>query len=165
MLNALGIACPARYQDLGRSKVIVFDLDPDLTRCRRRTGVVGHLSGKTDHPEGHARRTIVVTNGITWPTFLKTHGRDVWSCDFVTVVTPFFQTLYTFVIMHVNVTRHPTKAWVAQHIRDITPCGETAKHLIRANDTTFGLVIAAAAKTCRLKVTYTPIRVTPFMGL
>jgi putative transposase len=60
--------------------------------------------------------------GQSGSTFLKTQGKDIWACDFVPVVTLFFQTLYAFVIVHVgsrravhvNTTAHPTDAWVAQ---------------------------------------------------
>ena len=69
--------------------------------------------------------------GPTWSTFLKTHGQDIWACDFLPVVTPFFQTLYAFVIVHVgwrrvvhiNATVHPTDEWVAQQLREATPFG------------------------------------------
>ena len=44
-------------------------------------------------------------SGQTWSTFLKTHGQDIWACDFVPVVTVFFQTLYAFVIVHVGSRR------------------------------------------------------------
>ena len=102
--------------------------------------------------------------GPTWSTFLKTHGQDIWACDFVPVVTLFFQTLYAFVIVHVgsrrvvhvNATVHPTDEWVAQQLREATPFGETAKHLICDNDTKFGPVFEAAAKTCGLEVIHTP---------
>ena len=43
--------------------------------------------------------------GPTWSTFLKTHGQDIWACDFLPVVTLFFQTLYAFVIVHVGSRR------------------------------------------------------------
>ncbi len=104
------------------------------------------------------------SSGQSWSTFLKTHGQDIWACDFVPVVTLFFQTLYAFVIVHlgsrrvvhVNVTDHPNDAWVAQQLREATPFGETAKHLICDNDTKYGPVFHAAAKTCGLDVIHTP---------
>jgi hypothetical protein len=102
--------------------------------------------------------------GQTWSTFLKTHGQDIWACDFVPVVTLFFQTLYAFVIVqvgsrrvvHVNATAHPTEEWIAQQLRDATPFEETAKHLICDNDTKFGPAFEAAAKTGGLAVIHTP---------
>jgi len=102
--------------------------------------------------------------GPTWSTFLKTHGQDIWACDFLPVVTLFFQTLHAYVIGHVgsrrvvpiNATVHPTDEWVAQQLREATPFGDRAKHLICDNDTKFGPVFEAAAKTCGLKVIHTP---------
>ncbi len=54
--------------------------------------------------------------GQSWSTFLKTHAKDIWACDFVSVVTLFFKTLYAFVIVQHDsrrvvdggVTEHPT---------------------------------------------------------
>jgi putative transposase len=85
----------------------------------------------------------------------------------VPVVTLFFQTLYAFVIVHVgsrrvvhvNVTNYPSDAWIAQQLRDTTPFGEKAKHLICDNDTKFGPAFYAAAKTCGLKIIHTPYEV------
>jgi hypothetical protein len=45
-------------------------------------------------------------SGQSWSTFLKTHGRDIWACDFVPVVTLFFKTLHAFVIVH-----HEGRPW------------------------------------------------------
>ena len=80
----------------------------------------------------------------TWKK--KTQGQDIWAGDFVPVVTLFFQTLYAFVIVHlesrqvvhVNATAHPTDAWVAQQLREATPFGEKAKHVIGDHDTKYG---------------------------
>jgi hypothetical protein len=90
--------------------------------------------------------------------------RDIWACDFVPVVTLFFQTVYAFVIIHrgsrrlvhVNATNQPTDAWVAQQLREATPFGEQAKHLICDNDTKYGPAVHDAAKPCGLDVIHTP---------
>ena len=66
--------------------------------------------------------------GQSWSTFLKTHGKDIWACDFVPVVTLLFRTLHAFVIVHhasrrvvhVGVTDHPTDEWITQQVRDAT---------------------------------------------
>jgi transposase InsO family protein len=72
--------------------------------------------------------------GQPWRTFLHNHASQVWACDFFTVVTVRFQTLYAFVvislerrgIVHVGVTAHPTGVWVAQRmveaVGDAPPC-------------------------------------------
>jgi putative transposase len=62
--------------------------------------------------------------GQSWSTFLRNHASQIWACDFFTVVTVHFQTLYAFVvtsldrreIVHVGVTAHPTGVWVAQRM-------------------------------------------------
>jgi putative transposase len=41
-------------------------------------------------------------------------------------------------------------------LRNATPFGETAKHLICDSDTKFGPAVKAAAKTCGLEVIHTP---------
>src|SRR6266705_1417847 len=64
-------------------------------------------------------------SGQSWSTFLKTHGKDIWACDFVPVVTLFFKTIYAFVIVHhesrrvvhVGVTDRPTDEWITQQVR------------------------------------------------
>ena len=64
----------------------------------------------------------------TWRTFLRNHGKAVWSCDSLPQHTAFFAVAYIFVIMeigsrrivHVNVTSNPTLPWVKQQIREAT---------------------------------------------
>src|SRR5258708_37074141 len=68
--------------------------------------------------------------GRCWRTFLRNHASQIWACDFFTVVTVHFQTLYAFVvislerraIVHVGVTAPPMGAWVAQ--RMVEPAGD-----------------------------------------
>ena len=65
----------------------------------------------------------------TGSTFLKTHGKDIWACDFTPVIDLVFRHLYVFFIIelhsrrvvHFNITRHPTQFWVAQQLREATP--------------------------------------------
>jgi len=55
-----------------------------------------------------------------WSAFLANHREAIVSCDFFTVPTLTFQLLSCFfviehrrrMILHVNVTREPTPAWV-----------------------------------------------------
>jgi hypothetical protein len=54
--------------------------------------------------------------GQTWSTFLTAQGQDIWTWDFLPVVTLFFQTLNALVIVyvgsrrvaHINPTNQPT---------------------------------------------------------
>ncbi len=57
----------------------------------------------------------------TWRTFLDNHVRDIVAVDFFTVPTATFRILFCFVILrhhrrmvvHFNVTAHPTAQWTA----------------------------------------------------
>ena len=67
--------------------------------------------------------------GQTWEVFLRNHAADIWACDFLQLYDAWFRPLFAFVIIrhrtrevvHVNVTRFPTDAWVAQQLREATP--------------------------------------------
>ena len=84
-------------------------------------------------------------DSMTWRTFLKNQADAIWMCDFCVQQTVRFKALYVFVIMelgsrkvvHVNVTQHPTLAWVKQQFRDATFDGEP-KFVIHDNDGIFG---------------------------
>ena len=60
--------------------------------------------------------------------------------------TPGSRPIYAFFIVahgtrevvHVNVTRSPTDAWVAQQLREATPYDSAPRFLIRDNDGKFG---------------------------
>ena len=81
----------------------------------------------------------------SWRTFLKNQADAIWMCDFCVQHTVRFTALYIFVIMelgnrrvvHINVTEHPTLAWVKQQVRDATFDTEP-KFLIHDNDGIFG---------------------------
>jgi putative transposase len=102
----------------------------------------------------------------TWSTFLKTHAKDIWACDFVPVIDLVFRNLYAFFIIeihsrrvvHFNVTRHPTQLWVAQQLREATPDHQKPKYIIRDNDGKFGSAFDAVAKQSGIEVIRTPIQ-------
>ena len=62
----------------------------------------------------------------SWIPFLKSHGKRVFACDFLTVETAFLKRLYVFAIMDTKtrkivsavVTRNPTAAWLEQVFRN-----------------------------------------------
>ena len=84
-------------------------------------------------------------DSMTWRTFLKNQADAIWTCDFCVQYTVKFTALYIFFIMelgsrkvvHINVTEHPTLAWVKQQIREAT-FEEQPKFLIHDNDGIFG---------------------------
>ena len=81
----------------------------------------------------------------SWRTFLKNQADAIWMCDFCVQQTVRFKALYIFVIMElgtrrvvqINVTRHPTQAWVRQQVRDATFYG-APKFLVHDNDGMYG---------------------------
>ena len=101
-----------------------------------------------------------------WSTFLKNHGREIWSCDYFGVTDIFFRQLFAFVIVeldtrrivHIGVTRHSTDNWTARQLREVTPFGEQPKYLIRDNDHKFGPVFERVAQDTGIQILKTPIK-------
>ena len=73
-----------------------------------------------------------------WATFLHNHREVIAGMDFFTVPTLTFDVLYCFFviahdrrqILHCNVTRHPSSAWVVQQLRDAFPYDSAPGYLI-----------------------------------
>ena len=105
-------------------------------------------------------------HGQTWGTFLRNHTHDIWACDFLQLYDAWFRPIYAFFIVahgtrevvHVNVTRSPTDAWVAQQLREATPYDSARRFLIRDNDGKFGRDFAAAATSADIDVVPIPPR-------
>ena len=105
-------------------------------------------------------------HGQTWGTFLRNHTHDIWACDVLQLYDAWFRPIYAFLIVahgtrevvHVNVTRSPTDAWVAQQLREATPYDSAPRFLIRDNDGKFGRDFAAAATSADIDVVPIPPR-------
>jgi transposase InsO family protein len=73
-----------------------------------------------------------------WTAFLNNYREVITAMDFFTVPTRTFGVLYCFfviahdrrLILHCNVTEHPTSAWVIQQLREAFPYDSAPKHLI-----------------------------------
>ncbi len=83
----------------------------------------------------------------TWRTFLANHMSVAAACDFFVVPTLIFKPLYCFVVLshdrrmivHVNVTRHPTDEWTAQQIVEAFPGdGSEPRYIHRDRDSIYG---------------------------
>jgi putative transposase len=82
----------------------------------------------------------------TWRTFLANHLLDLVSIDFFTVPTARFRVLFVLVVLahhrrlvvHFNVTEHPTAAWTAQQIVDAFPDESAPAYLLRDRDRVYG---------------------------
>ena len=82
-----------------------------------------------------------------WRTFLQNHLGVTAACDFFTVPTLTFKTLYCFVvlshdrrrILHVGVTQHPTEEWTVRQVLEAFPGdGSEPRYLIRDRDAIYG---------------------------
>lgn len=73
-----------------------------------------------------------------WAAFLSNHREAIAAMDFFTVPTLTFGVLYCFFviahdrrrILHCNVTKHPTSAWVIQQLREAFPYDSAPGYLI-----------------------------------
>ena len=73
-----------------------------------------------------------------WATFLSNHREVIAAMDFFTVPTLTFGVFYGFFViahdrrrvLHFNVTRHPTSAWIIQQLREAFPYDSAPKYLI-----------------------------------
>jgi hypothetical protein len=104
--------------------------------------------------------------GQTWSTFLRTHAKGIWACDFLRAQDVFFRPLFAFFvselgsrrIAHIGVTRSPTDGWVAQQLRGATPFGVAPRYLIRDNDAKYGSRFEAVATRTGVEVLRTPLK-------
>ena len=102
----------------------------------------------------------------SWRTFLANHRPDIWAADLFTVQTLAFKTLYVLLfithgrreLVHVNVTAHPTAAWVWRQLIEATPWGRTPRYLLRDRDAVYGGDFVPRARRLGVKTLLSPIR-------
>jgi transposase InsO family protein len=91
--------------------------------------------------------------------FLSNHREAIAAMDFFTVPTLTFGVLYCFFIighdrrrvLHFNVTRHPTSAWVAQQLRNAFPYDTAPKYLVHDRDAIFNAEVVETMKAIGIK--------------
>ena len=101
----------------------------------------------------------------TWRTFLANHAHAIWAADLLTVQTLTFRTLYVLLFVthgrrelgHLNVTAHPTAAWVWRQLIEATPWGRQPKYLVRDRDAVYGGAFRARAKRQGMETVLTPV--------
>jgi transposase InsO family protein len=94
-----------------------------------------------------------------WTTFLANHREVITAMDFFTVPTLTFGLIYCFFViahgrrqvLHFNVIRHPTSAWVSQQLREAFPYDSAPRYLIFDRDATFNTEVLETAKTLGVK--------------
>jgi hypothetical protein len=91
----------------------------------------------------------------TWRSFLADHADCLASVDFFVVPTVTFKLLYGFLVLrhdrrllvHFNVTAHPTADWVARQIKEAFPFDEAPRYLIRDRDGAYGPCMGESLKS------------------
>lgn len=121
-----------------------------------------HVSKRTI--QRHLRAPRPSGDGKSWRTFLQNH--TVWACDFLQLHDLCFRPIFAFFIVdvntkrvvHVGVTRSPTRTWVAQQLRNSTPFGQGPEFIIRDRDSKFGADFDRAARGAGTRVLKCPVR-------
>ena len=101
-----------------------------------------------------------------WSTFVANHAKAIVACDFLTVVTATFKSLYVFVIiehgtrklLHIHVTDHPTAAWTQQQLREAIASDHGYRFLIHDRDCIFSSQLDQSIANMGLRVLKTPYR-------
>jgi transposase InsO family protein len=101
-----------------------------------------------------------------WLTFVRNHADVLVACDFFTVVTVAFRTLYVFVILelgsrrilHHNVTRHPTAEWTLQQFREALPDAHPYRFVLHDRDSIFSRDLDKQVAAMGVRVLRTPVR-------
>jgi len=100
-----------------------------------------------------------------WLSFLRNHREAIAAMDFFSVPTVTFGVLYGFFIiahdrrriLHYNVTRHPTSAWIVQQLREAFPYEPATQFLILDHDSKYGTEVSAAIRSMNIKAVRTAI--------
>src|SRR5215475_11270675 len=100
-----------------------------------------------------------------WLTFLRNHREVLAAMDFFSVPTITFGVLYCFFvlghdrrrILHFNVTRHPTSAWIGQQLRETFPYESPAKFLLLDHDAKYGTEVPVAIRTMGIRAVRTAV--------
>jgi putative transposase len=90
-----------------------------------------------------------------WSTFLNNHREVIAAMDFFTVPTLTFGLLHCFFviahdrrrIIHCNVTRHPSSAWISQQLREAFPYDSTPRYLIFDRAANFNEEVISTVKS------------------
>lgn len=90
----------------------------------------------------HRRPRTSRPPSLAWRSFLRNELAGIWAADLLVVQTLTFKTLYVLFFIqhqrrqpvHLNVTAHPTVAWVWQQLLNATPDGRQPQYLLHDRD-------------------------------
>jgi len=102
----------------------------------------------------------------SWRTFLANHAHAIWAADLFVVQTLTFETLYVFFlishdrrrVLHLDVTAHPTAAWVWRQMIEATPWGQHPRYLIHDRDRVYGADVIPRLAGLGIERIRTPVR-------
>lgn len=105
----------------------------------------------------------------TWKTFLDNHREVLAAMDFLVVPTVTFRLLYVLLViqherrkvLHVNVTAHPTAAWVIQQLRETFPFEPALRLLLLDRDSIFSAEVCEALR----RIGVQPVRPPPTVAV
>jgi putative transposase len=94
-----------------------------------------------------------------WLCFLRNHREVIAAMDFFTVPTLTFRALYCFFVighdrrcvLHFNVTRHSSSAWIVQQLREAFPDQAAHRFLIFDRDAKYGLEVPIAVRSMAIR--------------
>ena len=101
-----------------------------------------------------------------WIAFLNNHREAIAAMDFFTVPTLSFGVLYCFFViahdrrrvLHCNVIKHPSSAWVSQQLRKTFPYDSAPRYLIFDRDTNFNSEVTNTVKSFGIQPKRTSFR-------
>lgn len=100
----------------------------------------------------------------TWTSFVRNHAHAFVAADFLTVFTVRFQILVVLVILdihsrrilRVNVTPHPTRAWISQQFREALPVEHPYRFVLLDRDILFSQEVRQCIEHLGVEVLQTP---------
>src|ERR1039457_3888634 len=101
-----------------------------------------------------------------WAAFLNNHREAIAAMDFFTVPTLTFGVLHCFFViaherrrvLHFNVTRHPSSAWISQQLRETCPYDEVPTYLIFDRAASFNEEVVSTMKSFGIQPKRTSFR-------
>ena len=106
-----------------------------------------------------------------WSTFLHNHAHQIWAVDFVQTYDIWFRPVFAFFainlgsreVVHVGVTRAPTRRWTANQLRQLTAHRASPTFLLRDNDDKYGDEFDRIAEGAGVEVVRTAVQ-APLMS-
>ena len=95
----------------------------------------------------------------SWKSFLRNNVEAIAAIDLCVVRTVSFELLFAFVVighgrrqvLWIEVTSHPTAAWLARQITEAFPWASAPTYLVRDNDRSYGRVFTSRVKAMGIR--------------